>query len=110
MVLPFGLTNASNTFMRVMTHVLRSFMGKSSFIYFDDMLIYSKTLEHHMDHLSQVCCILRKEKLYANPKNYVFMIDRVIFLGFVVSSQRIFIDPRKFRRSLNGLSPKIFEM
>jgi len=54
--------------MCVMTQVLRPFMDKFLIVQFDDTLIYSRTLEYHMDHLSQVCRALRKEKLYANPK------------------------------------------
>ena len=68
MVMPFSLTNALTTFMRVMTHVLRPFMG-TFLVYFDDILIYSKILEHHMGHLREVCHPLRKEQLYANPRS-----------------------------------------
>ena len=50
-----------------------------------------------MDHLSQVCCTLRKEKLYANPKKCVFVTDQVIFLGFVVFSQGVFANPQKIQ-------------
>jgi hypothetical protein len=71
--------------MTLMNEVLRASIGKFVVVYFDDILIYSKSIDEHIDHLRAVFNALCDAHLFGNLEKCTFYMDRVSFLGYVVT-------------------------
>ncbi|GJU37877.1 putative reverse transcriptase domain-containing protein [Tanacetum coccineum] len=92
-VMPFGLTNAPAVFIDLMNRVCRPYLDKFLIVVIDDILIYSKTREEHVEHLRLVSGLLKKEKLYAKFSKCELWLREVQFLGHVINGNGIHVDP-----------------
>jgi hypothetical protein len=86
-VMPFGLTNAPATFQCLMNSIFAQFMRKIVLVFMDDILIYSKTLENHVQHLSHVFVVLRDHQLFIKFKKCAFTQQQIDYLGHIIAIQ-----------------------
>ncbi|GJP56485.1 hypothetical protein CLOM_g15552 [Closterium sp. NIES-68] len=96
-VMPFGLMNAPSTFQLTMNGVFRDLLDKCVIIYLDDILIYSKTREQHLKDLEAVFQRLQQNRLITKGSKCEFLKQELEFLGHVISTEGIRIDPKKLR-------------
>nr|GEV84406.1 putative reverse transcriptase domain-containing protein [Tanacetum cinerariifolium] len=101
-----GLTNAPAVFMDLMNRVCKPYLDKFVIVFIDDILIYSKDKKEHKEHLKAIMELLKKEELYAKFSKCEFWIPKVQFLGHVIDSQGIHVDPAKIESIKDWASPK----
>ncbi|GJS54488.1 reverse transcriptase domain-containing protein [Tanacetum coccineum] len=105
-VMSIGLTNAPAVFMDLMNRVCKPYLDKFVIVFIDDILIYSNTKQEHEEHLKLILELLEKEELYAKFSKCEFWIPKVQFLGQVIDSKGIHVNPAKIESIKDWASPK----
>ena len=105
LVMSFRLTNAPAAFMDLMNRVFSPHLDKFVIIFIDDILVYSGSPEEHAEHLRTVLQILRERQLYTKISKCQFWLDKVAFLGYVISTEGISVDPQKIEAIVNWKPP-----
>lgn len=105
--MPFGLCNAPATFQSLMNQVFRDyFLRKFVLVFFDNILVYSESLEQHLRHLQIVLQLLRTNKLFAKRSKCQFGQAKVEYLGHIISDRGVATDPEKVECMQNWPKPQ----
>jgi hypothetical protein len=106
-VMPFGLTNAPATFQNLMNNIFKPHLREFILVFFDDILVYSKTYEDHIEHLTLVLQILKQHSLYAKLAKCTFAISQIEYLGHVISGAGVATKLENIKAIIEWPVPKI---
>jgi hypothetical protein len=106
LVMPFGLTNEPATFQSCMNHIFRGQLRKYLLVFFDDILIYSKTWDEHLAHLEEVLGIMQAQSLYAKESKCEFGMREILYLGHIIGEKGVQVHQEKIRAILDWPTPK----
>jgi Reverse transcriptase (RNA-dependent DNA polymerase) len=95
--MPFGLKGAPATFQNYMDVVFQPYLGRFVGVYIDDVSVFSKTREEHLQYLRRVFQTMRENKIYAKKKKCYFMQKKIPYLGHYISENGIETDPKKIK-------------
>ncbi|GKA64642.1 putative reverse transcriptase domain-containing protein [Tanacetum coccineum] len=105
-VIPFGLTNVPAVFMDLMNRVCKPYLDNVMIVFIDDILIYFKNKKEHEEHLKLILRLLKMEELYAKFSKCKFWLSKVQFLGHMIDSEGIHVEPAKIKSIKDWTSPK----
>jgi hypothetical protein len=97
LVMSFRLTNVPSTFQSLMNFNFKPFLKNFVLVFSDDILIYRKSWEGHVQHVDRVLQLLEEQDLYANPSKCAFGFQEVEYLGHIVSNEGVKVDPNKIK-------------
>ncbi|MBW0514737.1 hypothetical protein O181_054452 [Austropuccinia psidii MF-1] len=106
LVMPFGLTNAPASFQNLVNDIFQDLIDVYVMVYLDDIMVFSKSEEEHVTHVSTVLSRLRANNLFAKPSKCLFHVSSVEYLGYVVSSEGLKMDQAKAPQTLNCPPPQ----
>ncbi|MBW0584822.1 hypothetical protein O181_124537 [Austropuccinia psidii MF-1] len=104
--MPFGLTNAPASFQNLVNDIFRDLLDVYIVVYLDDIMVFSKSEEEHVTHVSNFLSRLRANNLFAKASKCLFYVSSVEYLGYVVSSEGRKMDQAKVQQILNWPPPR----
>jgi hypothetical protein len=105
-MMSFFITNAPSTFQNLMISIFEPFLIKFVLLFFDDILIYNKSWEEHVQHVDMILKLLEEQQLYAEPSKCAFGVLEVKYLGHILSHEGIKVDPNKAKAMMERQIPK----